>query len=102
MGRDGTPAFYVKETREQMLARVMRAQIDAIEPPSEARSYDLGSASMLVSPNGGGRYSVEVTTKGSDTVGRGRTAMGGSLGRRKSVTWDQLVEFAKERAVRGI
>lgn len=98
----GRPLFMREETREEMMRRVIKAQIAALEPPAMGRRYDLGPATMDVQPLGDGRYSVEVNAAAVDVQGRGYTALGKRLGSRKSVTWEQLVEFAQERVGRSV
>lgn len=96
-GSVNVPDYKVRreETREEMMRRVIKAQIAAAERPESARMYDLGPVRMTVNPIGDGRYSVDVNELGGNRGGTSRTALGRSLLTRKSVTWDKLLELAQ-------
>ena len=102
-GSVNVPDYKVRrqETREEMMRRVVRASISAIEPPDQPKTYNLGPATLTVNPLGGGRYGFEVNAAAANVGGRGST-MGKTLGKRKSVTWDELVERASAAAEKGI
>ncbi|MBR3385219.1 MAG: hypothetical protein IKG69_08500 [Atopobiaceae bacterium] len=102
-GSVNVPDYKVRrqETREQMMRRAVRASIAAIEPPDQPKTYNLGPATLTVNPLGGGRYGFEVNAAAANVGGRGST-IGKTLGKRKSVTWDELVERASAAAEKGI